>query len=63
MKKYVIFLTLQFVTNIILAQIGYQVSLLNSSTGEPRGGETVSVDIKLTDSENATVYTTRHCYE
>ena len=41
------------------AQIGYQVSLLNSATGEPRGGETVSVDIKLTNSENATVYTTR----
>ena len=41
------------------AQIGYQVSLLNSATGQPRAGETVTVDIKLTNCENATVYTTQ----
>lgn len=38
------------------AQIGYQVSLLNSATGEPRAGETVSVSITLTNSANATIY-------
>lgn len=38
------------------AQIGYQVSLLNSATGEPRGGETVNVSITLTNSANATIY-------
>ncbi len=40
-------------------QIGYQVSLLNSATGQPRAGETVTVDIKLTNCENIEVYTTR----
>ena len=38
------------------AQIGYQVSLLNSATGEPRAGETVNVSITLTNSANATIY-------
>lgn len=38
------------------AQIGYQVSLLNSATGEPRAGETVNVSIRLTNSANATIY-------
>ena len=59
MKKCVIFLMLLFATNSIFPQIGYQVSLLNSATGQPRAGETVTVDIKLTNSENATVYTTQ----
>lgn len=38
------------------AQIGYQVSLLNSATGEPRANETVSANIVITDSQNNTVY-------
>ena len=32
------------------AQIGYQVSLLNIATGEPRANESVSVTVKITDS-------------
>ena len=50
---------LLLISNVTSAQIGYQVSLLNSATGQPRAGETVTVDIKLTNSENATVYTTQ----
>lgn len=38
------------------AQIGYQVSLLNSATGEPRAGETVNISITLTNSANAIIY-------
>ncbi|MBD5356932.1 MAG: hypothetical protein HDR88_08025 [Bacteroides sp.] len=32
------------------AQIGYQVSLLNTATGEPRANESVNVTVKITDS-------------
>ena len=39
------------------AQIGYQVSLLNSATGKPRANETVEATITITDSKNETVYT------
>lgn len=39
----------------INAQIGYQVSLLNSATGEPRANETVSVTLELTNSEGTVV--------
>ena len=58
MRKILLFVFLLW-TEFIYAQIGYQVSLLNSATGQPRAGETVTVDIKLTNSENATVYTTQ----
>lgn len=37
------------------AQIGYQVSLLNNATGEPRANERVTVTVKITDSEGKTV--------
>ena len=58
--KYILILLLAVMPSIVAhAQIGYQVSLLNSATGQPRAGETVTVDIKLTNSENATVYTTQ----
>ena len=58
--KYILILLLAVMPSIVAhAQIGYQVSLLNSATGQPRAGETVTVDIKLTNCENATVYTTR----
>ena len=58
--KYILILMLAVMPSIVAhAQIGYQVSLLNSATGQPRAGETVTVDIKLTNSENATVYTTQ----
>lgn len=59
MKKNIIIAMLAFIANTTFAQIGYQVSLLNSATGQPRAGETVTVDIKLTNCENTTVYTTQ----
>ena len=59
MKKNIIIAMLMFVANTTFAQIGYQVSLLNSATGQPRAGETVTVDIKLTNCENTIVYTTQ----
>ncbi len=62
MKTYKYILILLFATMPSIAtyaQIGYQVSLLNSATGQPRAGETVTVDIILTDCENVEVYTTQ----
>ena len=41
---------------VVSAQIGYQVSLLNSATGEPRVAETVEVKVTLTNSEGGTIY-------
>lgn len=58
--KYIFILLLAVMPSITTnAQIGYQVSLLNSATGQPRAGETVTVDIKLTNCENSEVYTTQ----
>ena len=58
--KYILILLLALMPSIVAhAQIGYQVSLLNSATGQPRAGETVTVDIKLINSEDVTVYTTQ----
>lgn len=58
--KYILILLLATMPSIVVhAQIGYQVSLLNSATGQPRAGETVTVDIKLTNCENNEVYTTQ----
>ena len=37
------------------AQIGYQVSLLNNATGEPRANERVKVTVKITDSKDNVV--------
>lgn len=39
------------------AQIGYQVSLLNTATGEPQANKTVNVNISITNAENEIVYT------
>ena len=39
------------------AQIGYQVSLLNTATGEPQANKTVNVNIAITNAEDETVYT------
>ncbi len=41
------------------AQIGYQVSLLNNATGEPRADETVTVEIAITDSNGKTLCSER----
>ena len=52
-----LFLTLAFILSLAVhAQIGYQVSLLNSTTGEPHVNETVSVKIEITDSEGSMIY-------
>ena len=37
------------------AQIGYQVSLLNNATGEPRSNERVTITVKITNSKGDTV--------
>jgi hypothetical protein len=39
-----------------VAQIGYQISLLNSATGEPRSNETVLVELEITNSANQIIY-------
>lgn len=45
-----------FCSMMSYAQIGYQVSLLNSATGEPRANETVSVSVSITNSEDAQIF-------
>lgn len=57
MKK--IFLIIVSVISMFCAnaQIGYQVSLLNNATGEPRSNETVAVTVSITNSEGAVVCT------
>ncbi|MDE6017990.1 MAG: hypothetical protein K2G85_04155 [Muribaculaceae bacterium] len=42
-------------TFLSTAQIGYQVSLLNNATGEPRANERVKVTVKITDSKDNVV--------
>ncbi len=39
------------------AQIGYQVSLLNTATGEPRANVTVNATLTITNSKNEVIYT------
>lgn len=57
MKKRLFFTFAALLSFVISnAQIGYQVALLNTATGEPRSNETVTCEIKLTNSEGATVY-------
>ncbi len=53
--KFYITIAALFCIVSINAQIGYQVSLLNSATGEPRANETVGVTIEITNSEGAVV--------
>jgi len=38
------------------AQIGYQVALLNTATGEPRANVTVSVDVALKGADGKTIF-------
>lgn len=40
-----------------VAQIGYQVALLNTATGKPRSGETVNATVTLTNKESTVIYT------
>ena len=56
-KKLLLILSICMINIASYAQIGYQVSLLNSATGEPRAAETVQVNITLTNSEGKTIHT------
>ena len=47
-----LFLLLSFVAQ---AQIGYQVTLLNTSTGKPRANETVNITVEITNSAGSVV--------
>lgn len=38
------------------AQMGYQISLLNTATGEPRANETVTVSVSLSNNANEVFY-------
>ena len=40
----------------VKAQIGYQISLLNTATGEPRANETVTVSVSLSNNANEVFY-------
>ena len=55
MKKFIVSLFLLSFYVASHAQIGYQVSLLNSATGEPRANETVTCTITLTNAEGTVI--------
>ena len=38
------------------AQVGYQVSLLNTATGEPRANTTVNAKVEITDSQDNIIF-------
>lgn len=55
MKRLLFSFVALLIAMISNAQIGYQVSLLNTATGEPRANETVTCQIELTNSEGAVI--------
>jgi len=56
-KVYIVLSLLMMYGHNMYAQIGYQISLLNTATGEPRANETVNVTVTLTNSEGGIIYT------
>lgn len=56
MNKIIIILSALCISIVMQAQIGYQVALLDTATGEPRANETVSVSISITNSAGDTIY-------
>lgn len=48
---------LLFLSTSVKAQIGYQVSLLNTATGEPQANVTVNATVTITDATNGIIYT------
>ena len=56
LKKIFVASVFAVVAQMSWAQIGYQVSLLNSATGEPRANETVSVFVQITNSVGESIY-------
>lgn len=58
MKRHLLFVLLSvFFVLSAKAQIGYQVSLLNTATGEPRANVTVNATATITDSKGGVIYT------
>lgn len=55
MKKLLFTFAALLFTLVGNAQIGYQVSLLNTATGEPRANETVSCVVELKNSEGRVI--------
>ena len=53
-------LLLSFITTMIAgaaaAQVGYQVSLLNTATGEPRANTAVNAKVEITDSQENIIF-------
>lgn len=56
LKKIFLASVFAVVAQMSWAQIGYQVSLLNSATGEPRANETVSVFVQITNRVGESIY-------
>ena len=59
MRKRNVIITLLFILtsiHVAKAQIGYQVSLLNTATGEARANETVTVTVSLSNSAGEIFY-------
>ena len=56
MKRIVLLIFSLLCITFANAQIGYQVSLLNTATGEPRANERVTAKIELSNSDGAIVY-------
>lgn len=52
-----VILTMYFLHIETNAQIGYQVSLLNSATGEPRRTETINVTVSITNNKGEVIHT------
>ena len=55
MKKQLFTIFFLFIALGLNAQIGYQVSLLDAATGQPRADETVSVKVEITDSSGSLI--------
>ena len=55
-KKLALLVFVMFAFATAQAQVGYQVSLLNTATGEPRANVTVNAQVTITDSQNKTIY-------
>ena len=60
MKKSIWLLVCMVVSLTSRAQIGYQVSLLNTATGEPRANVTVNAAVTITNSKGETIYSGTH---
>lgn len=56
MRKIFLVFVICFCVIAVKAQIGYQVSLLNSATGEPRANITVRALVEITDAKGGVVY-------